>query len=587
MTKKLLFLFILNISILLSQLFAQNIQNEAHLVPLESGLYEALDTLYYESGKVIPFTNRPYTVNEYLMYLEPIELLINSKASKSTLEWIHKELKIPLIMSEETSALAFNPIISPEIYLNSDKNIIKDTGSQHYLYGNIYGYEERLPILSLPINFWAGKFFFIEIDIDIKEQPGLGVYPTYGEPATNHSNIPMAFNQIFHHFPDNYYIGFNSDNVSAYLGSSEYSIGVGETGKLLLSQQADHIPAARISWFNKHVRYNFTYFSLQTGFVNEGEYTYKSNHFNVIDLDNLTSGYNPSIYGDDYDEYMSPGLYPYKGFLTHTMEFRFIKDKLYIGVNESAIYARAVPELFIFIPLTLWHNTNNGNQTNSLISLDLQFSLNKWAQVYASGILDQYTLSYETDTTDPEAHGYLVGLKTSIPYNSGYFSANVEYVYTNDWLYTHKYFLQTHTTAQRNTSVTRGGYDIRPLGYPLGNDVSLLHFELGYQKFGHYSVTGVYNYLEKGPYDIFMSLPKNDGGSIINPKGDRETWPLSYYHSIGIEGTYDYEKIVKAKALLYYTHATNYKNQLGDTFDNFEVTLSLSIDPVALSKAVF
>jgi len=585
MTKKLFLILVLTISIILPQLFAQNIHNNAHLVPLGSGLYEALDTLYYEHGRTVPFTNRPYTVDEYLMYLEPVELETTSKAGKTTLQWIHNELDIPLIMSEGNSALASNPIISPEFYLNSDKDIITDTGSQHYLYGNIYGYEERLPILSLPINFWAGKFFFIGIDIDIKQQPGLGVYPTLGEPATNNSNVPLGFDQIFHHFPDNYYLSYNTEHASGYLGSSEYSIGVGETGKLLLSQQADHIPAARMSWYNKHVRYNFTYLSLQTGFGNASSYT--NSHYSAIDLDNLTTEYNHDIYGKDYEDYMSPGTYPYKGFLTHTMEFRFMNDQLYIGVSESAIYARAVPELSMMIPLTLWHNTNNGEQTNSLLSLDLQYSIHNWAQVYASGILDQFTMSHETDSTDPEAHGYLVGMKTAIPYNSGYFTGNIEYVYTNDWLYTHKYFLETHTVAQRNTAITRGGYDIRPLGYPLGNDVSLLHIEVGYETFGNYSITGIYNYIEKGPYDVFLSLPREDDDTIIDPTGERKTWPLSHYHTIGIEGSYDYENIVKAKALLYYTHADNYKNQLGDTFKNFEVTLSFSIDPVALSKKVF
>lgn len=582
MNKRLLFIIILGISVILPLLSANTTHNNADMVSLDSGLYEALDTLYYESGRTIPFSNRPYTVDEYKMYVDHIIPKITSIAGKNTIAWIYEKIKTPLIMNEGTSALAFNPVISPELYLNSDKTIIKDTGSQHYLYGNIYGYEERLPILSLPIKFWAGKFFFIEIDIDIKEQPGLGVYPTYGEPENNISNIPLAFNQIFHHFPDNYYISFNSEHVSAYLGSGEYSIGVGETGKLLLSKQADHIPAARISWFNKHVRYNFTYLSLQPGFGNAGEYSNSGS--NRIDLGFLTNGYNPTVYGTNYKGYMSPGLYPYKGFLTHTMEFRFFKEKVFIGVSESAIYARAVPELFIFLPLTLWHNTNNGEQTNSLLSLDIQFSIHKWAQIYASGILDQYTLDYESNITDPEAHGFLVGTKTAIPFKRGYFTGNIEYVYTNEWLYTHKYFLQTHTVAQRNTAVARGGYDIRPLGYPLGNDVKAFHVQLGYEKHGNYSIKGLYTYVEKGPYDVFMRLPVKIGGTVINPKGDRETWPIAFHHSVGIEGSYTHKNSIKGKVLLYYTHADNYKNQTGDTFDNFEVTVGLSIDPIALTK---
>lgn len=499
------------------------------------------------------------------------------------------ELNIPTIAEEDNTAIAINPILSPEIYLNSDSDIIKDTGSQNYLYGNIYGYEERLPVVSIPFRFWVGDSLYMQVDVDIKEQPGLGVYPTYGIPENNYSNIPSNFDQIYQHLPDNYYLSYSNNHTSAFLGSSEYSIGLGETGKLLLSQEADHIPAARFSFFNNHFRYNFTYLSLQTGFGNFGEYKYNDSAYNIIDMDQLTQGYNNDIYGFEYSDYMDPGLYPYKGFLTHTVELRTLSERLYIGISESVIYARAVPELLIFSPLTIWHNTNNGEQTNSLLTLDLQFAINKWSQIYASGIMDQFTVAHESNVVDPEAYGFLYGIKTSVPHNSGYFKANLEYVFTNDWLYTHKYFLETATVAQRNTDTNRGGYDIRPLGYQLGNDVSAFHFKFGYEEIGNYSLNIIYNSIQKGPYDVFMRLPQKDSSDnsiIINPKGDRATWPIAYSNVIGIEGSYNFKSFGTGKMLLYYTHTDNYKNQIGDKFNNFELTLSITIDPVELSKSI-
>ena len=49
------------------------VPNGAKLVPIDSWLYEGLDTLYHETGKVIPFTTRPYSTDEYRYYLNAVE----------------------------------------------------------------------------------------------------------------------------------------------------------------------------------------------------------------------------------------------------------------------------------------------------------------------------------------------------------------------------------------------------------------------------------------------------------------------------------------------------------------------------------
>ena len=199
-----------------------------------------------------------------------------------------------------------------------------------------YGYDDRLPLLSIPIQFYANDSAFLEVTIDIKEQSGVGLYPTStfssSEPYVNWNNIPMGFNHIHHHFPDRYYFSFSKPNVSFTLGSGTSTFGTGNTGNLLLSKDTGNIPAIRLSWYNSSFRYTFSYLSLNPGLGNSGAYAHEPDGVRMsLDLASLTSGYNQAIYNDDdidgnpYDGFMDTGLYPYKGYLMHAMEFRILK----------------------------------------------------------------------------------------------------------------------------------------------------------------------------------------------------------------------------------------------------------------------
>lgn len=505
---------------------------------------------------------------------------------------MEEELTPHISYEEGLSAFSMTAVLSPEIYLNTDKTLIWDNASQHYLNEYEYGFSERKPILSLPIRFWASSFFFSEISLDIKEQPGLGLYPTArftqpgaGEPYLNWNNLPMGFDHIFHHFPDSYYMSLGKEHWNIYLGSSEHSIGTGRTGNLIMSKDAGKIPAVRMAWYNRKFRYSFLYLSLNPGLGNSGSYVHEDGNVSMsLDLKSLTAGYNPIIYDNalssagEYDGYMDTGLYPYKGYLVHTMEFRLLKERLYIGVTEAAVYARAVPELFTFMPLAFWHNGNNGEQTNSLLSLDIQIALGRWAQLYASGVMDQFTMSHETDSTEPAANGLIVGVLGRYPVGKGYLTVGGEYVYTSDWLYTHRYWLETPTVTQRNTAITRGGYNIRMLGYSKGNDYTQIHGELGYSELGRYSLSLSFNYGIKGPYDVFLRLPQEKSGTVLDPTGDRKTWPAAIHHQIGFAGALRIGKAIDLGLHAYYSHVSNYKNQSGTVMDNLEVTISASID---------
>lgn len=593
-SNKRLMLLILGFVLFVFTLNAVNITNGSEFIPMGSWMYEALDTLFYEQGRVLPFSTRPYAVDEFKYHFSQLNEEKLSVAGKDTFDRLKAAL--PEVKEGKFGAkFGTTAIISPEFYLNSNKELIRDGGSQHYLYDYERGYVERLPILSVPISFWAGNYLYTEIDIDIKEQPGMGVYPKgefpeEGEPYVNWSNVPIDMNHMLQHFPDSYYMSFGDTHWNIFLGSAKYSIGVGQTGTLILSEDANKIPGLRFSWYNDWFRYNFTYLSLNPAVGNSGAYNVGAvDRGMALDLPALTARYRTSgtnPYGDDYKDYMDEGLYPYKGYLTHTMEFRLFKDILYIGVTEAAVYGRAVPELFMAMPLAFWHNGNNGAQTNSLLSLDLQVAAGKWAQVYASGVLDQFAMAHEDDSEDPTAWGFLAGVLGRWNLGKGYLTGGFEYVQTNQWLYTHAYWMETPTVAQRNTALTRGGYDIRLLGYNKGNDFSQFHVEAGYVRPGNWDVTLSYNYGLKGPFDVFARKPVSGtlGESVDWTYPEVAAMPVAVQNQVALVGHYYWGEGLAVGGYLYFTKINNYKNIANNTMQNVEFTLSVSIDPFKVFK---
>lgn len=579
-----------------SLLTAAPLTNGSEMIPVDSWLYEGLDMLFYEQAKVIPFSTRPYTADEFWYHLGHIDTTRLSAAGKG----IYQRLLNALPETNEEkfkSRFDSTAIISPELYANSNRELIRDAGSQHYLYGHERGYEERLPILSVPIKFWAGDYLYSEIDIDIKQHPGMGVYPSGDFPKTgdayiNWNNIPLKMTHMLQHFPDSYYMSFGDTHWNFYLGSGEYNNGLGATGTFILSKEADKIPAARFSWYNNWFRYNFTYVSLNPGVGNSGAYQVGSVGSGMaMDLPALTERYriaNPNAYGTDdkYLDYMDPGLYPYKGYLVHSMEFRLLWDYLYLGITEAAVYGRAVPELFQALPLAFWHNGNNGDQTNSLLSIDLQVAAGNKAQVYASGVLDQFAMKHEDDSKDPTAWGFLAGANTQWNIGKGYITGGVEYLKTNQWLYTHTYWMETPTVAQRNTALTRGGYDVRLLGYSKGNDYSQIHLSTGYSQPGHFDVTASFNYGLKGPFDVFARKPGHvtTTDTIDWTYPSVKAMPTAIQKQVAVVGHYYLREGIAFGGYLYYTHIDNYKNEKNNTMKNLECTVSVSIDPI---KAFF
>ena len=140
---KMLGLLVLMTVILVSSLSATVVG--AKIIALDSWLYEGLDTLYQESGKVVPFTSRPYTVEAYRYYLDSVNTSHLSEAGKALHLRIGEALHVRGLKEEKDSGFGYSIILSPELYMNTEKTLIWDNASQHYL--NKYNVHNLSPTL--------------------------------------------------------------------------------------------------------------------------------------------------------------------------------------------------------------------------------------------------------------------------------------------------------------------------------------------------------------------------------------------------------------------------------------------------------
>ncbi len=174
-----------------------------------------------------------------------------------------------------------------------------------------------------------------------------------------------------------------------------------------------------------------------------------------------------------------------------------LKGFMKIGFTEAIFSADSLEPLYlnIFLPyyLSQW---GRDRDDNIMWSLDLQLHMFH-SIFYGELLIDDYM--YEDDPY-PDKIGYQVGFKSLF---WKFLIAKFNYTSVDKWVYTHD--------EPQNVYTYRG----RCLGFPLGNDVDELSFELKfmsrYNVFPHVRV----DWLRKGEGSIY--LPYEDEGGSIDP----------------------------------------------------------------------
>ena len=170
---------------------------------------------------------------------------------------------------------------------------------------------------------------------------------------------------------------------------------------------------------------------------------------------------------------------------------------LKVGFSESILSADSLEPAYVnfLLPyyLAQWSSYRDDN---IMWSIDLQLHLFN-SIFYAELLIDDYM--YEDDP-HPDKLAYQIGLKSLI---ARHIMARINYTFVDKWVYSQR--------QPQNVYEQRG----RCLGFPLGNDVDELSFNVKYLNaygiFPHLSI----DYIRKGEGSIF--IPFEDEGGSINP----------------------------------------------------------------------
>ena len=390
MRKLILCLLALLIPVLL---FAYNGQK---VIPLESEVYSAIDTLYLLEGKALPSTTRPWTVSEAELYL--------SKVSENT---------SPELYAIVAGAISEKGRISlDEMFDMSFKGYVSITGYAHTIADFVYPFnsmtnylfktKNEKPSLQASWEAWTGNHIYSFVWYQYKNDFNAEKFSSYNFNFDIANLTPEGVtSDLDQREPSRAFAVVGGKGWSLEIGRDRLLMGAGVSGSLIVSDTLPYHNILRFSAFGSRYKYSFM------------------------------MSFLPHLKDD------RKGILFY---MTHRLECRFASDRLYAAVNESIMYKNdnGFLDLRYVNPVMYFHNYFISDLANSIVDLEISYSFAKGWNLYSQIAIDQFTTPWEVadgDDTDPLAVGFLMGLRYVTLVRKGILTVNLEGAYTMPYLY--------------------------------------------------------------------------------------------------------------------------------------------------------
>jgi len=422
-------------------------QNGQYIIPLNdpglhSDIYRTLDSRYIISGRAVPSGSRPWSKNQ----AEFISGRLEGETAQAPLSTL-----APLY-TEEKTGLSFysSATIKPEAYLFFGDPAEKARA----------GYEERQPLLHIPLEVGAADSVWANFELDMKEEHLTAV-------PGNRYNVPADAELLDLHFPFRTYLSWGGDQFFLQFGRDNLNWGNGQSGNTILSNYADNYDFLRLQAFWDNFAYSYAYISLDAWLTPEEQEVWGEPEK------------NPSGGGyENFDEL-------YKAYAVHRLEFRTLWDKLSLAATEGILFGNKYPRLRDFNPLMLFHNWDIPERANSIAGAEFTLTPWRYINLYGQYTSDEYKAPPEAESggTRPKATASLYGARGAYPLAGGYLSAHVEYAETDPWLYNRWHPLTKITWSRRYWTYVEDKWQFikKPLGYYAGPDAKVLDTELSFK----------------------------------------------------------------------------------------------------------
>ena len=516
--------------------------NDQRIIPLESEVYPLLELITAESRQSQLSQVKPYSEAEVRNILDDVVRSGLSAAAKKALDEINTLLGMDPLYTESGFSADVSGSAAFETYLHTS-----DDESEWQ-----YGYEDRLPVLSLKLETWFNDGFYAVMEPELKESRFLIDYTDAGgEYAGNITNIPGSFGDINYHFPQRGLFSFGGENWNFQVGRDQLQFGNGESGNIHISSYPDFYDFIKLKGFVDNFAFSWSYLNLE----------------NWVD--------------DGYQRFI----------VDHDLGIRLF-DILTLFVNESALFYGESTELQFINPLIVYHNLfrnhfNDGTGANICMSVGFNVVPYRGITLYGEYMLDEVQsglelAEYPGATATPNSDAHMLGAKASWPIGPGYITGFFEYIYTSPWCYlldpAGGSMVWTHleTTDVLNARINV----VKPLGYEYGPDAIAFSGSIGYILPGVFDAALSADYILKGENDINTEyIETAEAAALATPTGT----PMKTL-IIGLSAYYDLFSFMSAGLNLDYVDIRDYKNVPGAVFTDFQTAISIIFN---LSKADF
>ncbi|MBP5163404.1 MAG: hypothetical protein ILP16_10585 [Spirochaetales bacterium] len=497
-------------------LFAYNAQK---VIPLESDVYSAMDTLYILEGKALPSTTRPWTVSE-------TEIIL-SKVSEETSPELYAIVEKAIgekgrLSVDEMFDMSFKGFVSVTGYAHTDTGFVYPfNGMTNYLFKAV----NEKPTFQASWEAWAGNHIYSFVWYQYKNDFDKEKFSSYHFNFDLANLTPEGFtSDINQREPSRAFAVVGGKGWSLEIGRDRLLMGAGVTGSLIMSDILPYHNLLRFSAFGSRYKYSFM------------------------------MSFLPHLKDD------RKGLLFY---MTHRFECRFFSDRLTAAVNESIMYKNdnGFMDLRYVNPVMYFHNYFISDLANSIVDIEISHSFAKGWNLYTQIAIDQFTTPWEIadgDDKDPLAMGFLMGLRYVTPVQKGILTLNLEGAYTLPYLYL------------RATSIPEGSHVQDPedpglgyigsyrgsrffLGYTYGGDAVVIDLKANYVVPGDWEAGAELMFMNHGEKNASSLFDKDDDSYA--PSGEE-----SHYFIIELTGKKHFEKDIS----VYF----QYDMILGDVSDN-------------------
>jgi hypothetical protein len=545
--------------------------NGQKIFPHDSDVYKAIKVLYIQQGLPMPSTNGPYSGDELREMLHRLDYEALNMGGKETYDFALEQLRTRTIYNED-QYFSFNSGLNMtlESYFNTNGDFtyipydeyryrIAETVGNPYSRWE-YGYEEREPMLEIPLEVWLWKNAYALMDLSVGKGP-----LTVPHQEKNYINVLTSPAEIDFQFPFRAFLSVGGSHWNLQYGRDDLSWGSGTTGNLLLSDYPDYYDMVRLTGYFKGFKFN-------SFFINTDPWLRRE-----LTDDPDSTDYDPPDY--DYA----------KSFIGHKMEFRF-GDLGAFHISEVWVIGEKKVELRYINPFMVFHNWFLPTIGNSAITLELELAPFRYVNFYGQFAIDQVQAAFEKGKSDyadyePQAFGYLAGMTAAYPQGRGHIVADLEWVRLDPWFFIHKHPLTSLTYSRKVQSEFVGHKVIvdKPLGYEAGPDSITLYIHSGYRVFGAYSFGGDITYIRKGENDIERLLVRppdvfepDDFGRVA-PSGIVETKKAIHLYGSVEKGFAEWLP-VDLGTDLYFIWVDNVDNVNGAEAFDVQVVVSVAYD---------